>query len=218
MDDDSTVATVVGVVEGVRFDGLEAPLKMEGYVPFAQYPGAGATLVVRTTGDPTDVVPALRAEVAQIDPLLPIGTIETMEERMRESLMLPALYLRLFAIFAAAALALAAIGTYGVIAFAVVQRTREIGIRMALGATRAEVVRLVVGYGGRLAAIGIALGVAAALALSRVLRSLLFGIGATDPATYAGVALLLALVAVLASWLPARRAARIDPTVAMRAE
>ena len=215
---DTTVATVVGVVEGVRFDGLEAPLKMEGYFPFAQFPGPGATLVVRTAGDPAAATPALRAEVAQIDPLLPLGTIETMEDRMRDSLMLPTLYMRLFAIFAAAALLLAAIGTYGVIAFAVVQRTREIGIRVALGASRAEVLRMVVGYGGRLAAIGIAIGVVAALAMSRVLRSLLFGVSATDPATFAGVAALLALVAVLASWLPARRAARIDPTVAMRAE
>ena len=216
--EDSVVATVVGVVEGVRFDGLEAPLKMEGYIPFDQYMGRSAQIVARTTGDPMAVVPALRAEVARIDPSLPIGTIETMESRMAESLMLPSLYMRLFAIFAAAALALAAIGTYGVIAFAVVQRTREIGIRMALGADRSEVVRLVVGYGGRLAAIGIVIGVVAALAMSRVLRSLLFGVSATDPATFAGVALLLALVAVLASWLPARRAARIEPTIAMHAE
>ena len=215
---DSTLVTVVGVVEGVRFDGLESPLKMEGYFPFAQFAGRSAQLVARTTGDPMAIVPTLRAEAARLDPLLPFGTIETMESRMTDSLMLPVLYMRLFAIFAAAALALAAIGTYGVIAFAVVQRTREIGIRMALGASRAEVVRLVVGYGGRLAAIGIVLGVVAALALSRVLRSLLFGVSATDPATFAGVALLLALVAVLASWLPARRAARIEPTVAMHAE
>jgi predicted permease len=216
--DDSTFATVVGIVEGVRFDGLDAPLKMEGYMPFAQFPSSSAQLVARTEGNPSAIAAALRAAVAELDPALPLGTIETMEERMRESLMLAVLYMRLFTIFAAAALLLAAIGAYGVIAFAVVQRTRELGIRMALGATRAEVVRLVVGYGGRLAAIGIALGVVAALALSRVLRSLLFGVSATDPATFAGVALLLAAVAVLASWLPARRAARIDPTVAMRAE
>jgi putative ABC transport system permease protein len=215
---DSTVATVVGVVDAVRFNGLEAPFKMEGYIPFAQYTGRSTQLVARTAGDPATVVTALRAEVAQLDPALPIGTIETMESRMRESLMLPVLYMRLFAIFAAAALALAAIGTYGVIAFAVVQRTREIGIRVALGASRGEVIRLVVGYGGRLAVIGVVIGVAASLALSRVLRSLLFGVSATDPLTFAGVAALLAVVAVLASWLPARRAARIEPTIAMRAD
>jgi predicted permease len=175
-------------------------------------------LLARSDGDPQPLASAIRSQVQAMDPEAPIFDVKTMEAAVDESLAGRRFSMILFALFAAAALALAAVGVYGVMSYGVEQRTREIGIRMALGAEQGDVVRMVVGGGARLAAAGIGIGVALALGLSRVLRGMLFGVGAFDLLTYAGLALVLALIALLASWLPARRAARVDPNLALRAD
>jgi putative ABC transport system permease protein len=149
---------------------------------------------------------------------VPLGFAETMEERMRNALAMPKLYASLFAVFAGAALALAAIGIYGVVAFAVERRTRELGVRLALGARAEDVRRLVVAQGMGPVVAGVVVGLGGALAAARALRSLLFGVGANDPATFAATTLFLVGVALMAAWLPARRATRVAPTEALRAE
>ncbi len=154
----------------------------------------------------------------QLDADQPIGRVTTLEQAARGSVAYPRLYATLFATFAALTLALAALGIYGTIAYSVGLRTREIGIRMALGAQQGDVLRLVLGQGVRLVAVGLVLGLGTALALSHLLTSLLYGVKPTDPATLAAVALLLGGVSMLASWLPARKAARIDPLRALREE
>jgi putative ABC transport system permease protein len=177
-------------------------------------------LVVRTAGDPASIVNAVRGEVQALDPNLALYSVATMEQLIAER---PSTFLRrypalLMAVFAAIALTLAAVGIYGVISYAVTQRTHEIGIRMALGAERRDVLRLVIGQGMRLVLVGAAGGVLAALALTRLLRGLLFGVSATDPLTFIVVTALLALVALLACYVPARRAAKLDAMVALRYE
>jgi len=178
----------------------------------------GMKVMVRAEGDLAALVPAVRREVAAIDPELPVYEVKTMEAAVDESLSGRRFALLLLGLFAAVALALAAVGVYGVMSYGVVQRTKEIGIRMALGAEQHAVLRLVVGDGMRLAAFGIAIGFGLAVGLSRVLRGMLFGVSSFDPIAYAGLTLVLAGVALLASWLPARRAARVDPVIALRAE
>ena len=178
----------------------------------------GMKVMVRAEGDLAALVPAVRREVAAIDPELPVYEVKTMEAAVDESLSRRRFALLLLGLFAAVALALAAVGAYGVMSYGVVQRTKEIGIRMALGAEQHAVLRLVVGDGMRLAAFGIAIGFGLAVGLSRVLRGMLFGVSSFDPIAYAGLTLVLAGVALLASWLPARRAARVDPVIALRAE
>jgi predicted lysophospholipase L1 biosynthesis ABC-type transport system permease subunit len=175
-------------------------------------------LLLRSDGDPAQLAPAVRREVLSLDPELPVYNVKTMEAAVDESLSGRKFSLLLLGLFAAVALTLAALGVYGVISYGVVQRTREIGIRMALGARQADVLRLVVGDALRLAALGIAIGILLALGLSRFLRGMLFGIGTFDPVAYLGLTLTLAFVALFSSWLPARRAARVDPNIALRAE
>ena len=164
------------------------------------------------------MVSAVRREVLALDAELPVFEVKTMESAVDQSLAGRKFSLLLLGLFAAAALALAAVGVYGVMSYGVVQRTREIGIRMALGAREEDVLRLVVGDAFRMAAFGIAIGIVLAFALSRVLRGMLYGVSAFDPLAYAALTLVLAVIALLASWLPARRAARVDPGVALRAE
>jgi putative ABC transport system permease protein len=216
--DSTSALTVVGVVNDIHHDALDAPPKVELYGTYLQFTPGTMTLLVRTTGDPLALAPAIRRDVAQLDAQLPVGAMETMESRMREAVALPQLYATLFAVFAAAALVLAAIGIYGVIAYSVAQRTREIGVRMALGARPADVLRLVVRQGMAPAVAGVAVGLVGALAGARVLRSLLFGVSAADPLTIVVVTLFLAAVALTASYLPARRATRVAPTEALRYE
>jgi putative ABC transport system permease protein len=178
----------------------------------------GFDVLIRAEGDLNSLVPAVRREVQALDPELPVFNVKTMESTLDDVLSGRRFSLLLLSLFAAAALLLAAVGVYGVMSYGVVQRTREIGIRMALGARQEDVLRLVVGDGIRLAGIGIGIGILLAIALSRVLRGMLYGVSAFDPLAYAGLTVVLALVALFASWLPARRAAKVDPNIALRAE
>jgi len=209
---------IVGVVGDVRHDGLDLPVTPTVYVPFLQAPDTAMTLVARTAGDPMGQVGAIRAQVAALDPNQPLSQVRTMERLVAESIGPRRFSLSLIGGFALAALLLAAIGIYGVIAYSVSQRIHEIGIRMALGARHADVLRLVLGQGLRLVMAGLVVGLAAAIPLARALSSFLFGVRPTDPLTFAGIPLLLAGVALLASYLPARRAARTDPLTALRVE
>ena len=176
------------------------------------------TALIRSKADPAAVQRAAREAMRELDSDLPLYRLSTMEQARASSVDQPRFYAALLGAFAGLALFLAAVGIYGVISYSVSQRTRELGIRLALGATARAVLRLVLQQGLLVAGAGIALGLVASVALTRVLRSLLFGIGALDPLTLASVCGLLAAAAVLACWLPARRAARVDPLVAMKAE
>jgi putative ABC transport system permease protein len=171
--------------------------------------------VIRTAGDPAAFTPTLRREVQALDKDQPIYNVRTMDDVVANSLGTRRVSMQLFAVFAIAALLLAAIGIYGVMAYSVTQRTREIGIRMALGAQRSDVLALVIRQGMRLTVIGVVVGVAGAFALTRLMANLLFGVAATDPLTFAVIPLLLLFVAFVACYLPARRAARLDPTIAL---
>jgi putative ABC transport system permease protein len=175
-------------------------------------------VIARTAGDAASLAPAARRAVRDLDPLLAITGIRTMTEMIDLSVARPRFTMLLLGVFGAVALVLAAVGIYGIMSHAVKRRTREIGIRMALGARPADVLRLVVGQGMSLAGAGLAVGVLAALAATRLMTRLLFGISATDPLTFAGIVLLLGAVAFVASWLPARRAVLTDPTLALRSE
>ena len=217
--------TVVGVVADVRQMGADAPVKAEMHVPYWQasphppYPlFAPRDLVIRTTASPTSLVPAVRQAVRDVDPYQPLSSIRTMDEVLDRVTAQRRMGMILLTAFAALALLLAALGIYGVLSFFVVQHTREIGIRMALGAQRGNVLRLVVRQGMLLALVGITVGLTGAFALTRVMASLLYGVSATDPVTFVGVPLLLAGVALVACYVPARRAAKVDPMVALRYE
>jgi putative ABC transport system permease protein len=218
--------TIVGVVGDAKNRALSADTRQEVYLPLRQQaaslgtmgPRRTLSLGVRTTGDPTSLTNAIRQEVWAIDRNIPITQVRTMEQIMAAAVVQPRFYMLLLGIFAAVALGLGAVGIYGVIAYSVAQRTHEIGIRMALGAQTADVLKLVVGQGMRLALTGVGLGLISALALTRLMKSLLFGVSATDPVTFAAIALLLTGVALLACYLPARRATKVDPGVALRYE
>ncbi len=209
---------VVGIVGDVPQSGLDQETRPEFYIPAAQAPRGRMTIAMRTSADPLALTGAIRAGVNAMDPNLPISEFTTVEEILSESVAQPRFYTMLLTLFAAVALILAAIGIFGVMSYAVAQRTREIGIRIALGAEESSVLMLVVSRALGLAAGGVALGLLGAFLLSRLLESLLFGVTATDLPTYSLVAVLLLGVAALASYLPARRATRVDPNVALRAE
>jgi len=210
--------TIVGVVGDIRQTGLDVPSRPEMYLPAAQAPFPTDWLAVRTAGDPASLAGAVRRELRAVDKDLPIRDVSTMEQILDRETFDRRVEALLLAIFAALAVLLASVGIYGVLAYMVAQRTGEIGIRVALGAKPADVLVTVAGQGMALSAAGIAIGTVAALAVTRLLTKLLFGISATDPATFAGVALLLLAVAGLASYLPARRAMRVDPILALREE
>ena len=216
-------ARVVGIVEDVKHEGPASPARPQVYIPHRQFaywygqgPARGMTVVVRT-GDP-GAPAAVRGAIADVDPAIGLGPFVTLEEAYREVLSGPRLLASLMGAFAAMALLLAAIGVYGVIAYGVSQRRREFGIRQALGARSSRVAAEVIREGAGLAGIGIAAGLAGALLLSGALRSLLFGVSATDPLVLAGGAAILLAVALLASWVPARRAVRVHPVEALRHE
>jgi predicted permease len=213
----SPAYTIVGVVGTINSIDLGEPVAKERlYYPVAQTPIAGMGLVVKTRIDPRTLVSQVRAAVAEIDPEQPMADVRTMDEWMARSLEGRRAPMLLLALFGLVALILSAIGIYGVLAFGVAQRGREFGIRQALGAEPREILSLVLAQGMRTAGIGVVIGLAGAAALTRYLQSLLFGVGAYDPPVYAGVTLLLLGVAFTACYLPARRATRVAPTVALR--
>ncbi|HSM86983.1 MAG TPA: ABC transporter permease, partial [Candidatus Limnocylindrales bacterium] len=210
---------VIGVVGSVKhLSALADQSKGEVYLPYLQNPMRTMSIVVRTRGNPADLGPALRHEVAQIDNSQAVYDLLTMDQYLDRFISQPRFNMVLLALFGALALLLSAIGIYGLISFWVVQRTREMGIRMALGASRGEVMRLVLGQTLRLVAIGIGCGIFAALLATRALAGLLFGVGSNDPLTFVAIAALLSAVAVFAGYVPARRATRVDPMVILRYE
>jgi predicted permease len=210
--------TIVGVIPDFRHYRLPEPMRAAIYLPFYEAVGYTQTVAIRSEADPAVLLPAAAAVVRSLDADLPLFQVQTLDEVVSRSLWRQRLQGQVLGTFAVLAMLLAITGMYGVISYAVAQRTRELGVRMALGASRRQVIVLVVGQGARLALLGVALGLAGALALTRVLSALLYGVKATDALTFALMPLLLGAVAVAACWLPARRASQIDPLVAMRAE
>ena len=209
---------IVGVVGDVKPNGLDEVAGPMIYWPYFQFPQLFNTVVVRGEGDLFRLVPAVKAAIWAVNKNQPISRIETLEQVLSESLARRRLYMILLGVFAGAALLLVGVGIYGVVSYSVSQRTQEMGIRIAVGAERGDVLRLVLGQGARAALLGIAVGIAVALALTRLMASLLFGVSAADPLTFTAVALLLTLVALATSYIPARRAMGVDPMVALRHE
>jgi putative ABC transport system permease protein len=210
--------TVVGVATDVHREDLATAPKAELYLPFLQQPSPFGFLAVRTQGDPAALTAAVRRQVRALDADLPVFDVSTLEQRLAASVAARRFGLLLLGAFAALALALAAVGLSGVIAYAVSERTREIGIRMALGADRGDVLSLVVGKGLAMAAAGVLIGLPVAFGLSRYLASALYGIAPSDPVTYLLIPVVLLTAALFAAYVPARRATRVDPVVALRAE
>jgi putative ABC transport system permease protein len=209
---------IVGVVGDVKFGGPEAASVPILYLPMNQSPRAGGALALLTSGDPAALAKAVRAALAQIDRDTPVTGIKTMERIAAESMLQPRLQAGVMAVFAGLALVLSALGIYGMMSYTVARGTREIGLRIALGATAGDVLRLVLGAALRMAGAGLLTGLAAAFALTRLLSSLLFQVKPADPPTFVAVSLLLVLVALAAGYIPARRAMRIDPMAALRDE
>ncbi|MBA3322615.1 MAG: ABC transporter permease [Pyrinomonadaceae bacterium] len=211
---------IVGVAGDTKYTGLREEIRPTIYLPWQQELASvgSMTFEVRTASDPASFVPTMRQAVREVDSSLPLYNITTQVEQSEQSLTMERMFARLLSLFGLIALALAAVGLYGVMAWSVAQRTNEIGIRMALGAQSKDVLQLVIKRGMALAFIGVFVGLVASIALTRLLKSLLFGVSATDPLTFAGVALLLVAVALLACYVPARRATKVDPMIALRYE
>jgi ABC-type antimicrobial peptide transport system permease subunit len=210
--------TVVGVVANVKQYALDSDSRVAFYMPHQQAPAGSLFVTLRTTTNPLDLAAAVTREARELDPNVPVYDVKTMDQRLSESLARRRFAMFALGLFAAVALILAAVGIYGVMSYTVTQRTREIGIRVALGAPTGEVIRLVVGQGMLTAGVGVGIGLAGALALTRVMSVLLFGVGATDLATFVGVAVVITGVALVACLVPARRAAKVDPMEALRYE
>jgi len=219
IDSDAPVLTVVGVVGRVKMEGLSQDSKrVQGYFAFAQMPYGGMTVITKATTDPNQLIGAVRQQVKAVDPDQPIYNIRTMNEIRSDSVAPERLNLTLLSIFAGIALVLAVVGIYGVMSYSVTQRTHEIGIRMAIGAQPRDVFKMVLRQGMILALIGVAVGLLGAFGLTRLMATMLFGVEPTDPATFAAIAVLLTCVALVACYLPGRRATKVDPVVSLRYE
>jgi predicted permease len=210
--------TIIGVARHVRYRTLEEPSRVQLYMAHAQFPVTGMSLAIKTSLDPRSLTAAVQREVLSLDPDQPVFAIQTMEELAADSVMRRRLVMSLLTLFAGIALALAALGIYGVISYWVTQRSQEIGIRVALGAGRLDVLKMVLGQSMSVVLIGVAAGLAGAFALTRVMVTLLYNVEATDGATFALFSVALVLVGLLASYIPARRATRIDPVKMLRQE
>jgi putative ABC transport system permease protein len=215
---DFPAVEVVGVIGDVKYDHMSAEMAPNVYLSYRQSGYPGYYVMLRTTGDPLTLAGAVRSAVAGVRSDVPVYDLLTMEQRIANSTSRNKFNTLLLLAFSVLALVLAAVGLYGVVAYSVTRRTREIGIRIALGARTGDVLRLIVIQGMRLVLAGALIGLAGALVLTRLLRSLLFGVSSADPLTFAIIPVLLAAVALLACWLPARRAAKIDPVEALRFE
>ncbi|MGH9930302.1 MAG: FtsX-like permease family protein, partial [Pyrinomonadaceae bacterium] len=216
--DGKEIHEVIGVVADVKNDDFDEAPDAAAYLPYSQNPYLTMNLIIRGTQDPTRLVSAVRSEVSALDPSLPVSNVKTLSQMIDERVSPKRLMTYILTVFALCALLLASVGIYGVMSYAVTQRTQEIGIRMALGARAADVLKLVVRNGMKLTLIGVAIGLAGAFALTRLLGNLLFHVTPTDKLTFAGVASSLIVVALLACYVPARRAAKVDPLVALRDE
>jgi predicted permease len=215
---EQTPRVVVGVVNDVRYGGLDVEPQAEVYLPHAQHPVEGLVMTLRTSGNPRGAIGDARSVLRRLDPNMPLSDVATMEEVVAESVAARRFSLWLLTAFAGVALLLAAIGIYGVLSYTVGQRTKEIGVRMAMGAPRAHVLRLVVAEGMTLVAVGVTIGLLLALGLTSVVRGLLYEVQPYDPPTLAGVGAALVAIALTASYMPARRAASVDPAQALRTE
>jgi putative ABC transport system permease protein len=209
---------IVGVVGTIKHGSLSESPRAAMYVSIDQLPPPDMTVVLRSSGNPAQLSSALRDAVLSLDPNQAISTIRSMDDVVSGSVAQPRFASQILGLFAVLALLLAAVGLYGLIAYTVSQRTHEIGIRMALGAAPRDVLKLVIGQGLKLAITGAAIGIVGALALTRLMQGLLFQVSPTDPVTFIGVTALLTIVALVASYLPARRAMRVDPMIALRYE
>ena len=206
---------IVGVVGDVHHQGLDVDPKPEFYFPHAQNSYRGMILAVRSKQDRRALADTIRREVRQLDPELPLANVRTLETVASDSIAPRRLSVAMISVFAAVALVLASVGIYGVMSFLVVQRTHEMGVRMALGAQRADVLRLVIGRAAKLVLIGVTLGLLLGVMSSRALQAMLFNVGAFDPMTFLGVTLALIVVSLFASYIPALRATRADPMIAL---
>ena len=209
---------IVGMVGDVKAEGLSAPAIPESYVPYAQLPFASMSVVARTETAPEVMVPTLTREVQSLDNALPLLHVKTLDDYVDDSITGTRFEAVLLGTFGGLAFLLTAVGLYGVISYTVVQRTREMGIRLALGAKRNSILRMVVKNGTILACTGALIGVAASFLLTRLIANLLFGVAPTDPLTFLCVPVALITVAMIACYIPARRAAQVDPLVALRCE
>ena len=209
---------IVGVVADIKNGGIDRTTGTELYFPFTQAPQRTSYVVIRTQGDPMSIANAVRSEIRNLDRALPVANLRTLDDVMNTARSRPRFLTLLLTLFSSLSLALAALGIYGVISYSVAQRTNEIGIRMALGAQATDVLRLVGAAGIRLAVAGIAIGAIGALALTRTMSGLLFGVSSVDPATFLLMAGALACVTLFACYIPARRAAKVDPLIALRYE
>lgn len=210
--------TIVGIVGDVRHEAMGQEPYSQMYAASTQIPPRGTTLVMKTQSDSSNLISAVRSEIHNLDAQLPLYNIRSMEQLTRESMARPRFNTFLIALFAALALLLASVGIYGVMSYSVTQRTHEIGVRMALGAASTDITRMIVGHGLKVSIAGVAVGLGLSLGLTRLIKNLLYGVSATDPLIFAAIAALLTLVAIVACYIPARRATRVDPMVALRYE
>jgi putative ABC transport system permease protein len=216
--DENVLREIVGVVQDVRYFGRDDKLQSLVYVPHRQDSWNTMSITLRSAGDPKYVTDLVREQIASVDKDIAVANVQTMRRILDDSVAGRRLNMLLLSIFATVALILASVGIYGVLSYSIAQRTHEIGIRMALGAGRADVLRLVVGHGLKLVLAGVGIGLAGALALTQVMKSLLFEVSTTDPLTFAVIPLTLTVVALLSSYVPARRATKVDPMIALRYE